>query len=154
MNCISWYEAFAFCIWDEARLPTEAEWEYAAGGGGISFIYPWGDAPEPNPELAVFGCNGELAQCVLPPAGSRPRGAAPWGHLDMAGSLEEWVLDGVDVAPLNCSDCALLDDTWGRAFRGGSYTSPAGGLRVSKRNAWPGTNRMHLVGVRCARDRR
>jgi formylglycine-generating enzyme len=42
INCVNWYEAFAFCIWDGGRLPTESEWEYTATGGAENRIYPWG----------------------------------------------------------------------------------------------------------------
>ena len=134
-------------------------------GGGVSKLYPWGNTPEPNAELAVFDCNGDALKCtscaecttvsgILPAVGSRPAGAAPWGQLDMAGSLEEWVFDGAAPAPSSCRDCAWLDDAEGRVFRGGGYTSPASSLSVSTRNGWPGRNRMHLIGLRCARDRR
>lgn len=153
-QCISWYEAFAFCIWDGGRLPTEAEWEYAAGGGAPS-IYPWGNEPEPNPDLVVFNCGIELSQCVIPPVGSRPAGASPWGHLDMAGSMWEWAFDGIAIPPQSCRDCAHLDGSGGRVFRGGSVNSPDGAsLSVSYRIARPPDLRLHDTGARCARDRR
>src|SRR5262249_9744970 len=55
MNCIMWYEAFAFCYWDGGRLPTEAEWEFAAAGGAQNRLYPWGQAAPTN-VLVVTNC--------------------------------------------------------------------------------------------------
>src|SRR5205085_368808 len=57
INCVSWYVAEAFCIWDNGRLPTDAEWELAAAGGSELRLYPWGDAaPGPSADLAVYSC--------------------------------------------------------------------------------------------------
>jgi hypothetical protein len=55
MNCVPWYKAFAFCVWDGGRLPTEAEWNYAATGGNEQRKYPWGSTA-PDDALAVFNC--------------------------------------------------------------------------------------------------
>ena len=57
INCVNWWEAYAFCIWDGAFLPSEAEWEYAAAGGDQQREYPWGSAdPGSNNAYAIYGC--------------------------------------------------------------------------------------------------
>jgi formylglycine-generating enzyme required for sulfatase activity len=158
ISCISWYEAFAFCNAEGKRLPTEAEWEYAAAGGDEQRRYPWGDA-EPTPALAVYGClfDGDPAcdDTDLPVAGSLPMGAGRWGHLDLAGSLWEWVFDA--YAPYSadpCVDCGAVTEPpdGGRVFRGGDYIYPdPSWLTVSTRlgivAALPDDRR----GFRCAR---
>lgn len=86
IDCVSWYHAQAFCIWDGGRLPTEAEWEYAAAGADQDRLYPWG-AGAIDESRSVFDAN------EVQPVGTKPEGAARWGHLDMAGNTEEWVYD-------------------------------------------------------------
>lgn len=97
--CITWYEAEAYAKWRGGRLPTEAEWEYAARGPE-SLIYPWGN------EFDSSRCN--VIDSMGPtPVGSFPDGASWVGALDMAGNAVEWVQDwlgnyeqGVAVDPI------------------------------------------------------
>lgn len=84
VSYISWREADQYCAWLGGSLPTEAQWRAAAGNGR----YPWGDQ-EPNLTLANF--DGYYQG--LTPAGWLPLGASPYGVLDMAGNVREWVLD-------------------------------------------------------------
>jgi formylglycine-generating enzyme required for sulfatase activity len=158
VSCISWYEAFVFCNAEGKRLPTEAEWEYAAAGGDEQRRYPWGNA-EPAPALAVYGClfDGDPAcdDTDLPVAGSLPMGAGRWGHLDLAGSLWEWVFDAYGPYSADpCIDCAVVTEPpdGGRVFRGGDYIyADPSWLTVSTRlgivAALPDDRR----GFRCAR---
>lgn len=87
---ISWVNAEKYCQWVNRRLPTEAEWEKAARGSDKR-IYPWGNEP-PNLELL----NSNQYHGDLMPVGSFPKGASPYGVLDMAGNSLEWVADWYD----------------------------------------------------------
>ncbi len=151
LNCVTWFQAFAFCIWDGGRLPTEAEWEYAAAGGEENRRYPWG-AEEPTDAHIPGGLD---ASSALVTVGGTPLGNGRWGHSHLGGLLEQWVLDWSDVewysgGGSTCNDCANLTPGIYRMIRG----SPWGGVgRVSERNrsAAP-TTRRNFGGFRCARD--
>ncbi len=124
IDCVNWYEAYAFCIWDGGFLPSEAEWEYAAAGGSEQRQWPWGSTPPgTSNQYAIYGCNyppGDGA-CTdasnIAPVGTATLGAGAWGQLDLAGNVYEWNLDYVNQAELiggslfafgPCDDCAYL----------------------------------------------
>jgi len=153
INCVSWYVAFAFCAWDQGRLPTEAEWNYAAAGGDEHRPYPWG-AAMPTTDLAEFGCDTATVVCPIPRVGSRsPAGDAKWGQADMAGSLAEWVLDFHGTFPAPCNNCAILkDETFGREARGGDFSHDAVPLANSYRAGGVAEANESFRGFRCARD--
>jgi formylglycine-generating enzyme required for sulfatase activity len=142
--CSTWYEAFAFCVWDGGRLPSEAEWEYAAAGGSADEPYPWGAAsPDTSRALYNFAPIGDV--------GSLPAGMGRFGQTDLSGNVWEWVFDA--FAPYDagtCDDCVRLTGPK-RVFRGGSWYSAPGELNRTWRDGREPITRTNTFGFRCAR---
>lgn len=176
---VSWSDATKYCSWASRRLPTEAEWEKAATWDPVKNekrVYPWGN---------VFDCRRgnfddetELDSFVVPggpncdgfarsaPVGSFPSGASPYGALDMAGNVWEWVHDAfIEVDPLTSSlknyyaispasnpqgvDPSISDY---RVMRGGSWNIDYGLARSTYR-LWYGMDDAYdFAGFRCARS--
>lgn len=149
---VSWAQADTFCRFVGGRLPTEAEWEKSARGAAPDRReYPWGDAP-PDCTLAnlggVAGCVGDTDR-----VGRRPAGASPFGALDLAGNVWEWVADWYAPDYYRVSPAS---DPRGPAagslkvLRGGCWESGASSLRVSCRKAELPAAWADNVGFRCA----
>jgi formylglycine-generating enzyme required for sulfatase activity len=155
-----WYEAFAFCVWDRGRLPTLAEWNFAALGGDEERTYPWSATmteDQVDSSFASYACQGDgdpaCSLTDLLAVGSKPKGNARWGHADMAGNVYEWTLDGYSFSrPGVCNDCANLDEGPGRVARGGSFIMEA--REISSRVSYYSVSQQRSpeAGFRCARE--
>lgn len=157
MNCLTWYDAMAFCAWDGGYLPTEAEWNYAATGGNEQRAYPWST---PSGSLAldssyanycVLDGMGTCQGTVLMAVGTQLRGDGRWGQSDLAGNVAEWVLDWYANYVSSCVDCAELTGSSVRGIRGGGFDTIALVLRAGHRNNFTLGSRFPEFGVRCAR---
>ena len=162
MNCLSWYEASAFCIWDGGRLPTEAEFNYVAAGGNNQWLYPWG--PNGADEThAVFNCyyygTGLGSTCTslmnIAPVGSIPAGNSVWGQSDIAGNMWEWVLDWYNptLTAGSCNNCAqtTITNSTAKVYRGGCYDEGGAYLPSTYRGFGVPSSRVSRIGARCAR---
>lgn len=152
INCVDWASAYAFCIWDGGFLPSEAEWNYAAAGGGDAQgqrVYAWSSPPTSETVDCTYA---SYSACVtqVAPVGLYPKGYGRWGHADLTGNLWEWNLDFyTSYAP--CNDCAYLSDTQQRSIRGASFNYPANQLFVATRVGDAPGVRYGDNGFRCAR---
>ncbi|MFO0726378.1 MAG: SUMF1/EgtB/PvdO family nonheme iron enzyme [Myxococcota bacterium] len=157
INCVRWSVALAFCLWEGGRLPTEAEWSYAAAGGSEARAFPWS---VPASALLV-----DADHVVLEPAGSPARvgsraalDASRWGHHDLAGNVREWVLDHEPSGGLGsygiheCVDCAELGGGSDRVRRGGDFDANVARARTAFRGSEAPTSISKYHGFRCAFD--
>lgn len=145
---ITWFEAEAYARWARKRLPTEAEWEKAARGTDER-QFPWGQTFDPAMANTREGGSG-----TLEPVGSRPRGASPYGVLDLAGNCFEWCADWYEpnAYQLLPAHAPVLHETHrkGRKVcRGGAFDYPSEGARCAHR-AYYQPKWAAVIGFRCA----
>lgn len=136
---ITWYSASAYCAWRGGRLPTEAEWEYAASGGLERPEFPWGDAPPAATSANWSGASIDHPTDVgrFPPNG--------YGLYDMVGNVWEYTADRWPDNPSRPQSDVRY------AIRGGSYGAGVVNLRVRYRDSHPALGSGPHVGFRCAK---
>ncbi len=157
--CVNWYSAQAYCEWTGGRLPTEAEWEYAARGPSAN-IYPWGN--EFDGELLDF-CDATCEyrhrnpafdddHARAAPVASYPEGASWCGALDMAGNVWEWVADWYGYnyyRESSAQNPTGPSSGSSRVLRGGSWFDNERNVRSANRFFYTPLYRYYRVGFRC-----
>jgi formylglycine-generating enzyme required for sulfatase activity len=152
--CVDWAQASAYSKWAGGRLPSEAEFEYAARAGGREQIFPWGNEA-PSCDLAVMsvGVNGCQRKSTLPVC-SRKAGNTEQGLCDMTGNASEWVEDWYqDSYRAAAKDGSAQENPGaGRVLRGGSWSIDIAFAPVRVRRGEDPATRSAAIGFRPARS--
>jgi formylglycine-generating enzyme required for sulfatase activity len=151
---VSWSNASNYCSWAEKRLPSEAEWEKAARGSSGTRLFPWGDQAA-NCALANHDYYGVPCVGDTSAVGNYPSGASPYGALDMAGNVWEWVNDWYwpnyygSLPDPSSNPPGPTIGTY-KVLRGGGWDGDWGSLRVAYRSYTGPGSRSDYIGFRCA----
>jgi formylglycine-generating enzyme required for sulfatase activity len=157
--CVNWHDAKSYAEWAQKKLPSEAQWEYAARGGMAGKLYPWGDDP-PNRGLCSFWDSKDVDRIVFP--GTQDESSCPsvvkiyppnkFGLFDMVGNVWEWCEDYYSSKYYRESPTRNpRGPSWGhdRVRRGGSWADDASTLKVWYREHANAEIAANTIGFRC-----
>jgi formylglycine-generating enzyme required for sulfatase activity len=157
VNCVDWNQAKEFCTWAGGRLPSEAEWEFAARSGGQDIEYPWGDDAATcsyavmDDDTHTDGCDTGRTWSVC----SITAGNSAQGLCDLAGNVWEWVEDDYHSdytgAPADGSAWVESPRSSHRVRRGGCFSFYAFHLRAAERYYYAPSDRLISLGFRCVK---